>query len=40
MVYDIHISGCAFYPVKHEIAVPHEMDDVVSVLFQLRQCFW
>lgn len=35
VVYGIHISGCAFYPVKHKVTVPHEMDDVVSVLFQL-----
>lgn len=27
--------GCAFYPVKHEVTVSHEMDDVVSMLFQL-----
>lgn len=30
MVYGIHISGCAFYPVKHEVAMSHEMDDVNS----------
>ena len=35
VVYGIHISCRAFYPVKHKVAVPHEVDGAVSVLFQL-----
>ena len=35
VVYGIHISCRALYPVKHKVAVPHEVDGAVSVLFQL-----
>ena len=33
VVYGIRISICAFCPVKHEAAMPHEMIDVVPMLF-------
>ena len=36
MVYGFYISGYAFYPIEHELAVSHEMNDAVSVSFQLR----